>query len=230
MSGLVHLHQIPVNVLFERSFRSTRSLHPGIGIGWSTVCDYLNGCHQSSYFNVYKAMLYEIFTSEIHGLDFMIHVYDQLGMYIGDDNHKKYHVYKRVWATVIRVLEIGINTPVTVVTTSTTRTTMSFLASNLSLRWLAYRGPWPRLGFRRTVGEEHHLCIPEIEGLILDLTYSLLEFLIDHSLASGCIRVPTADKLHKNLEDLQLIWGGLHDKLRYPSIDPVVINTNMVYF
>ena len=62
------------------------------------------------------------------------------------------------------------------------------------------------------------------------MTYSLLEFLIDYSLAKGLIRVRTADKLHKNLADLQLIWGGLHDKVRYTSIDPVVINTNMVYF
>jgi hypothetical protein len=225
MSGLVHLHQIPVKVLFARSFRSTRSLHPGIGIGWSIVCDYLNGCHLSSYFNVYKAMLYEIFHSDVQGVNFMTHVYDQLGIWI-DENY----VYKRAWATVERVLEIGINTPVTVVTMPAARTTMSFLASNLSLRWLAHRGPWPRLGLHHIAGEENRVRTPRTEGLILDLTYSLLEFLVDYSLANGLIRVLTADKLHKNLEDLQLIWGGLHDKLRYTSIDPVVINTNMVYF
>jgi hypothetical protein len=226
MSGLVHLHQIPVSLLFQRSFRSTHGLHRGICLSWSIVREYLPGCHRSSYFNSYKAKLYAVFASEEHEEAFLNHVYDELGVYV-DENY----AYKRAWAMVKNVLEIGINTPVTIVPMTAAPTTVSFLASNTSLRWLAHRGPWPRVGFHHIVGEEHGLRTPWTESLIMDLTYSLLLILISHCLSSGYIRAVTAARLNRNLEDLRVIWAGLYDDLRYHHLgDPLVIDVNMVYF
>ena len=148
MSGLVHLHEIPVDLLFRRSFRSTHGLHHGICIGWSIVCGYLPGCHQSSYFNAYKALLLESVASERNEEQFFDHVYDEVGVYI--DNNSD---YTRAWAMVASVLEIGINTPVTVAPMTATPTSMSFLASNSSLRMLA--------NWKTYAGGEHLLYIPE---------------------------------------------------------------------
>ena len=65
----------------------------------------------------------------------------------------------------------------------------------------------------------------------MDLTYSLLLILISPCLSSGYIRAVTAARLNRNLEDLRVIWAGLHDELRYHHLgDPLVVGVNMVYF
>ena len=179
--------------------------------GWSIVCGYLPGCHQSSYFNAYKALLLESVASERNEEQFFDHVYDEVGVYI--DNNSD---YTRAWAMVASVLEIGINTPVTVAPMTATPTSMSFLASNSSLRMLA--------NWKTYAGGEHLLYTPE------DLIYCLLQYLISHSLRNSHIRRVTAVRLDRNLEDLLVIWAGLHDDLRYFHNDPIAIDAHMVYF